>query len=201
MIRRKLIASLLGMAALTAGLAGCVAPTGPVEVTRFHVANVSPLGKGTISVEPAPGSDGKSLEWQAYQIAVLRQLVLAGYVEAAPGIGAQVAQLRLERTTTRPERASSPVRVGLGGSTGSYGSGVGLGLGINLAPRPGEEVETRLSVTIRDRASDAVLWEGRSGFTVRASSPLADTSLGAPKMAEALFRDFPGQSGETILVK
>lgn len=200
-LRWKRTATILGLAVLSAGLAGCVAPTGPVEVTRFHVADVSPLGRGTISVEPAPGSDGKSIEWQTYQIAVMRQLAIAGYAEAAPGMGAQVAQLRLERTRIRPERATSPVQVGLGGSTGSYGSGVGVGLGINLSPRPAEEVETRVSLTIRDRKSDAVLWEGRSSFTVRASSPLADTTLGAAKMAEALFKDFPGQSGETILVK
>jgi hypothetical protein len=45
-----------------------------------------------------------------------------------------------------------------------------------------------------------VLWEGRANFTVRATSPLADTALGAPKLAEALFKGFPGQSGETIQV-
>jgi hypothetical protein len=54
---------------------------------------------------------------------------------------------------------------------------------------------------IRDRESGRTLWEGRSSFTVRATSPLAGTQLGAAKMAEALFRDFPGISGETILVK
>ncbi|WP_374528980.1 DUF4136 domain-containing protein [Novosphingobium sp.] len=182
-------------------VAGCVAPTGPVEVTRFHVADVAPLGKGTISVEPAPGSDGASLEWQTYSIAVMRQLVLAGYTEAAPGQGKQVAQLRLERATFKPSSGTSPVSVGMGGTTGTYGSGVGLGIGINLTPSPGEQVETRLGVTIRDRATDSVLWEGRASFTVRKSSPLADTALGAPKMAEALFKGFPGQSGETILVK
>ena len=54
---------------------------------------------------------------------------------------------------------------------------------------------------IRDRASGQSLWEGRARFSVRSSSPLAQTQLGAPKLSEALFRDFPGRSGETILVK
>jgi len=187
--------------AVLAALGGCVAPVGPVEVTRFHVADIAPLGRGTIAVEPAPGSDGASLEWQSYQAAVQRQLALAGYGEAAAGGGAQVAQLRLSRSTIRPERSSGPVRVGMGGTTGSYGTAVGLGVGINLTPRPAEQVETTLAVTIRDRKSDAVLWEGRASFTVRATSPMADTALGAPKMAEALFKGFPGQSGETILVQ
>ena len=182
-------------------LAGCVAPTGPVEVTRFHAPDVSALGKGTISVEPAPGMDGASIEWRSYQMAVQRQLTLIGYTEAAAGAGAQVAELRFTRGTYQPERSGSPVSVGLGGSTGSYGSGLGVGIGINLSPRPAAQVETALGVMIKDRASGRTLWEGRASFAVRASSPLASTTLGAGKLAEALFQGFPGQSGETIEVK
>lgn len=182
-------------------LAGCVAPTGPVEVTRFHVPDVSALGKGAITVEPAPGMDGASIEWRTYQMAVQRQLTLLGYGDAVAGTGAQVAELRFTRSTYQPDRSSSPVSVGVGGSTGSYGSGVGLGIGINLSPKPAAQVESMLGVVIKDRASGQALWEGRASFTVRASSPLAETTLSAGKMAEALFQGFPGQSGETITVK
>lgn len=191
----------LGLAA-SAALSGCVAPVGPVQVTRFHVPDISALGKGTIAVEPAPGTDGGSLEWQTYRAAVLRQLVLVGYNEAPTGVpSGQVAHLALSRTTYQPERSSGPVSVGVGGSTGSYGSGVGLGIGLNLSPKPAQQTETELSVTIRDRVSGQALWEGRASFTVSARSPLADTGLAAPKMAEALFQGFPGTSGETIEVK
>ena len=183
-------------------LSGCVAPTGPVEVTRFHAQDISALGKGTIAVEPAPGHDGSSLEWKAYQAAVERQLGLLGYSAVPAGTAStQVAQLRLSRESFQPARSSSPVSVGVGGSTGSYGSGLGVGIGINLSPRPSEQVRTDLGVIIRDRASGTALWEGRASFTVRTGSPLAATSLGAAKMAEALFKGFPGQSGETIAVK
>lgn len=190
----------LALPALLA-LSGCVTPVGPVEVTRFHAADVSVLGKGTISVEPAPGMDGNNLEWQSYRAAVMRQLVLLGYAEATPGAGAQVATMALTRQTIQPEGGRSPVSVGVGGSTGSYGSGLGLGIGINLSPRPSARVLTDLAVTIRDRASGAALWEGRASFTVSSKSPLANTALGAPKLTEALFKGFPGQSGETIEVK
>jgi len=182
-------------------LSGCVAPIGPVEVTRFHAADVSMLGKGTISVEPAPGADAGNLEWQSYRAAVMRQLVLLGYTEATPGTGAQVATMTLSRQTLQPEGGRSPVSVGLGGSTGTYGSGLGVGIGINLSPKPSAQVVTDLAVTIKDRASGAALWEGRASFTVSSKSPLANTALGAPKMSEALFKGFPGQSGETIEVK
>ena len=182
-------------------LAGCVTPVGPVQVTRFHVEDVTPLGKGTISVEPAPGTDGNSIEWQTYRAAVMRQLQRVGYTEAGPGAGGQVAWLKVTRSTFRPDGGSGPVSVGVGGSTGSYGSGVGLGIGINLSPKPKEQVATELAVSIKDRTSGATLWEGRASFTVATSSPLAGTALAAPKMSEALFLNFPGQSGETIEVK
>jgi hypothetical protein len=180
-------------------LGGCVAPIGPVEVTRFHAPDIAPLGRGTVSVEAAPGEDPNSLELRTYRYAVARQLVLLGYTEAASG--AQVAQVRLSRQTTQPQRAGSPVSVGVGGSAGSYGSGLGLGIGIDLSGKPPALTETELGVMIKDRASGQALWEGRASFTVRADSPMADTSLGAAKMAEALFKGFPGQSGETIQVK
>lgn len=187
--------------ALTA-LGGCVAPVGPVEVTRFHVPELATLGRGLIAVEPAPGQNGDSLEFQSYAGAVARQLVLLGYTEARSGAASpQVATVRIERRSFRADRARSPISVGVGGQTGSYGSGVGLGIGLDLSGPPPEQVETLLSVTIRSRASGKALWEGKASFTVRAASPLAQTQLGAAKLAEALFKGFPGASGETIRVQ
>ncbi len=184
-------------------LAACVAPVGPVEVTRFHVPGVAQLGQGTVAVEPAEGMDGQSLEFRTYAAAVSRELQRLGYAEMVAGgrSSQSVALVRIERESFRRGSDGSPVSVGIGGGTGGYGSGVGLGLGLNLSGPPPETVETRLSVVIRDRVSGQTLWEGRASFSVRASSPLAQTQLGAAKLAEALFRGFPGTSGETLLVE
>jgi len=189
-------AALLAMPLLLLG--GCVAPTGPVEVTRFHLPDTRMLGHGAISVEAAPGTDGASLEVRSFTAAVARELQRVGYREAA---GGQVAEVRLERRTYQATRNRSPVSVAAGGSTGSYGSGVGLGVGIDLSGPPPAMTETLLGVMIRDGATRAVLWEGRASFAVRADSPLATTQLGAAQMAAALFKDFPGNSGETVLIK
>lgn len=190
-------------AALAAlALSSCVAPVGPVEVTRFHVPELASLGRGAIAVEPAAGQDGSSLEFGSYAGAVSRQLSLLGYSPAAAsGASPQVAMLRIERRSFRPDRARGPVSVGVGGGTGSYGSGLGVGIGLDLSGPPPELVETLLGVTIRDRASGKPLWEGKATFAVRATSPLATTQLGAAKLAEALFKGFPGSSGETIQVQ
>ncbi|KHK91896.1 hypothetical protein LK12_08195 [Novosphingobium malaysiense] len=193
--------SLLALAA-TVALPGCVSPVGPVEVTRFHAPDVAMLGGGTIHVEPAEGQ-ADDMEFRTYANAVMRELTRLGYSEPIPGqdTGEQVAVLSLERHRYQPQRGSNPVSVGVGGSTGSYGSGVGVGVGIDLSGPPPEQVDTKIAVTIMERASGRHLWEGRASFTVRADSPLAQTPLGAAKMTEALFKGFPGESGETILVK
>lgn len=196
-------ATLIAAAVLaTTMLQGCATPVGPVEVTRFHLPDTTVLGRGPIRVEPAPGQDGASIEFRTYAAAVARELARLGYSDAAPGgpAGNQVAVLSVDRQTLVPGQRRSPVSVGLGGSTGSFGSGIGLGLGINLSGPPKDQVETRMAVMIRDRATGQSLWEGRAQFAVHADAPLAQTSLGAAKMAQALFKGFPGRSGETITV-
>lgn len=190
------------LALAASALTGCMAPVGPVEVTRFHRPDaVAALGAGPISVEAAPGMDPDSLEVQSYQRAVARELVRIGYQEVPAGSGAQVALVRIGRAQFQPAREGGPVSVGVGGGTGSYGSGVGLGLNIDLSGPPPEQVTTELGVMIQERASGRTLWEGRASFTVRASSPLAQTQLGASKMAEAMFATFPGNDGETVEVQ
>ena len=195
---------LAALAAAAIALAGCTTvPAGPVEVTRFVAEDTaSRLGQGSIFVESAPGMDGDSLELAAYKAAVARELVSLGYTEASRAEAGQVAQVRLGRAAFATERERGPVSVGVGGSTGSYGSGVGLGIGINLGGGGDrEQVETRLGVIIRDRATDIALWEGRANFSVGASSELAATPANAAAVADALFREFPGNNGETIEVK
>jgi hypothetical protein len=193
-----LAALLLGAAALS----GCATPVGPVEVTRFHRPDATQqLGHGMIAIEAAPGMDPDSLEIRSYERAVARELVRVGYTEAPAGAGDQVALVRVRRATFHPDREGSPVRVGGAASTGSYGSGVGLGIGIDLSGAPHDQVTTELGVMIRERGSGQTIWEGRARFTVRADAPLAQTQLGAAKMAQAMFQDFPGNNGETVEVK
>src|SRR3546814_16354534 len=70
-------------------------------------------------------SDLDGIEFRTYAGAVMRELQRIGYVDAASGggPGRQVATLSIERNSFRPGRDGSPVSVGVGGSTGSYGSG------------------------------------------------------------------------------
>ena len=183
-------------------LAGCTQTyVSPVSVTRFVGEQPARLGQGTIAVRAAPGEPADSLEFSAYTQAVAFELAELGY-RVVPGAGAaQVAEVRAARVIDEPVRRRGPVNVGVGGSTGSYGSGVGVGVGLDLSGPPPEVVRTELGVVIRDNGTGQALWEGRAQFSASANSDYADRRAAATKMADALFSGFPGQSGETIEVR
>lgn len=192
--------ALFALAPLLA-LAACTTPQGPIEVTRFvGPEGAARLGQGTVFVESAPGSlDG--LEAAPYKAAVAAELTRLGYRESNRADAGQIAQVRIDRFTETAEGRRSPVSVGVGGSTGTYGSGVGVGLGINLGGGPKPTTGTQLGVTLRDARGGVNLWEGRADIRTATNAPLADRSRNAQALAAALFQDFPGRSGETIQVK
>ena len=181
-------------------LAGCSTPSfvSPVEVTRFAAPQAN-LGRGTISIVAAPGTDASALGYAAFADAVSSELAALGYNVVAQG-GAQVAQISLSQRVSQPDRRS-PVSVGGGGSVGSYGSGVGLGIGLNLSPRPAEAIETQLSLAIRPASGGTNLWEGRASMSASANSDYGTAQAAAARMADALLQGFPAGSGETILVE
>lgn len=188
------------LAAVT--LSACSTTPGPVEVTRFVAPEATAqLGQGTIFVDSAPGMDGDSLSAAPYKSAVADELRRLGYTETDRASASQIAAVSLERYVMTAEGRRSPVSVGVGGSTGTYGSGVGLGLGINLGGRERDKVGTQLGVTIRDSETSQNLWEGRADFRVAENSPLAQSQANAQTVAAALFSEFPGNNGETVEIE
>ncbi|HEY9090059.1 DUF4136 domain-containing protein [Parasphingorhabdus sp.] len=175
----------------------------PANVTRFHNAPTAPITTGTISImSPAESSEGTVLEYGTYTAAVRRELQRIGYTELASGAedSEYVARISVQTSRLSADGSRSPVSVGVGGSTGSYGSGIGVGIGINLSGKPKDKIATELSVRISRRADNQAIWEGRSWIEAKAGSPGSQPALAASKLAEALFKDFPGESGTTITV-
>ena len=133
-------------------LAACTTPSGPVEVTRFVAPDrVTELGSGPIFVESAPGGESDSLALAPYKAAVAEELRRLGYSESDRAGAGQIARVSLVRYVVGSGGKRSPVSVGVGGSTGSYGSGVGLGIGINLGGGQKDRLGTEMAVTIRRR--------------------------------------------------
>lgn len=184
-------------------LAACVGSyTGPVEVTRFVADNPEGLGQGPVVVY-FPDEMSNEGARDAFAAAVSDELRSLGYtVVDQEGQDVQVATVRTSRGAIESaERSRSPVSVGVGGSTGSYGSGLGVGLGINLGGgQSGPAVNSELSVRITS-ATGETLWEGRSQIATSVNSPYSDVNASARTLSAALFRDFPGGNGETVTLK
>ena len=205
---RKTFLSIVALIAMTSPALAAA----PVEVTRFHTpATLAQLGPGWVEIVPAAGIDAQSLETRAWLDAVARELAAQGFAASAPqpSVG-RIAEVRLTRDVvpgSERRGGGSSVSIGIGGGSGggwhrggsSVGLGVGFGFPLGGGKQRGGDVESELSVTIRDKASGASLWEGHSN--VHTAQREADRPETAARLAHALFAGFPGKSGETIEVK
>jgi len=189
---------LFGVVAL---LAGCTAQTPVAEVTRFHLNQ--PIAPGSIAIEPRDPAQGASLEFESYAGSIARELKTRGF-SIAPDVSRSdlVAVVGVERMTRQTGPARSAFSIGLGG--GSFGSGGGVGGGISFPvgkKTVPEATRTSLFVQLKRRSDGSVIWEGRAQMEARAGTPYAAPAAAVDKLAAAMFKDFPGESGRTITVK
>ncbi|HEV7660630.1 MAG TPA: DUF4136 domain-containing protein [Allosphingosinicella sp.] len=203
------VASYLGALCGIVLLAGCTMDMGgggassAASVTRFHLGQ--PVARGPIAIESADPADSNSLEFSQVAAAVGRELTRLGWTVEPGGRSEQVAVVAITQGA-RPGGRSGGLSIGLGFGGGSYGrrSGVGVGVGGSIpvtGNRPTTLVGTELAVRIQRRSDATVAWEGRAQIEARGGSPLASRAGAADKLAWALFRDFPGESGRTIRVR
>jgi hypothetical protein len=189
---------ILSVFALALVAAGCAAPIPPVTVTRFN--NGQPQQFGPVGVVAAQGQDGQGLEFRTYAAAVMRELVRVGFAETG-ATESWIAEVDVWQGSRTDAARQSPFSVGIGG--GSFGRNVGIGVGTSFpigSARAREIMVTRLSVRIKRKADDVVVWEGRAQTEARLGAPAAQPGLAADKLARALFTGFPGKSGETITI-
>jgi hypothetical protein len=186
---------LITIACTALALSACAIPTGPVEVTRFHRgAEGYTYGIGSYTIK----TEGDGLTMSPYAAAVAREMQRVGYSEKLNQSDV-IADIKVDVKKAEVNR-QSPVSVGVGGGTGGYRSGVGVGLGVNLGGGKAMRVQTTLSVRLLRRSDNLVIWEGRAEQSADAKSPAAQPGIAASKLAAALFKDFPGESGATIRV-
>lgn len=193
-----------GIAALMLllSLGACATAIPSVDVTRFHGETVP--REGTVSIVAADRRDETSLEFRATANAVSSAMQRAGFTvldEGAAGSDFRATVAILRETIQPGDSRRSPVSVGVAGSAGSYGSGLGVGIGIDLSGKPKPIIATQLRVQIRSARDGSAIWEGRAETAAKQGSPAAQPGMAAGKLADALFRDYPGPSGVTITVK
>ncbi|HEX8527559.1 DUF4136 domain-containing protein [Allosphingosinicella sp.] len=151
-----------------------------VDLTRTHLGQQ--LARAQIAVEPVNAADANSPDFQALSDAVERQLVRHGYTIA-------------ENRAASEQIARIDVR---------QGSRAALTTGWPGLARGGREanlIATLLDVRIQRRSDGTVFWQGKAVTEARAGTPGAQRSAAVERLATALFRDFPGESGRTIRVR
>jgi hypothetical protein len=203
-MRVRLGIATLGTAVL---LSGCMAgpSLGPVEATRYHLGQ--PIATASVAIEPmTTNAASVSPEFMTYADAVRAELARLGYSPVAGAPSDYVAAVSFLRTSRGYVRRRSPVSIGVGGGgfTGGGGGGVGLGGGVSLpvgGGRADEMVATELRVQLKRRSDNTVVWEGRATTETLGNAPTTQPGATAQRLAGALFKGFPGESGITITVK
>jgi hypothetical protein len=174
----------------------------PVKVTRFHLNQ--PIAPGTVSVEIAPDATiAPGPEAALYMDAVAGAMTPAGFTRAAPATpGDYRVVVSISRDVTELPKAPSPVQIGLGGGGGDRGFGLGGSVSFGVGKRKDRAlVTTQMSVRIIRSGAPGVIWEGRATQAIEERGKLVQPGAEADKLAKALFRGFPGESGRTISVR
>jgi hypothetical protein len=181
---------------LAAALAACASgggkkerpAAGGVDVARFHLGE--PVARAQIAIEPFDKADANRPEFPAYAAAVGRQLSRLGWtVVPSTTQSEQIALVDLEQGSRESIAALSAARIGRGVS------------GTAPAGTSANVTATLLEVAIRRRSDGTVFWEGRAVDEAPTGSSGAARTAAVERLAGALFRDFPGESGRTIRVR
>ena len=186
---------LLGFAALAGCAAGGNPRTGPVEVIRYHLGQTP--ATGTVAVVPVGGADSASVGYLAYADAVSTQLRGLGYASAPAADATYLATVGFARAPRGTVTQRPPVSIGLGAGSGGGGFGGGAGVSFGLGGGGASEVlVNELNVQLRRRADDTVVWEGRAQTqSIERPNAAVPPAASATRLATALFRGFPGESG------
>ena len=172
------VALALAACSTSRGGGGGAEQAGGVDVTRTHLGGQ--IARAQIAVEPVNAADANNSDWQSFSDAVERQLARLGYTMAANRPASeQIARV----TVTQGSRAALTT---------------GWPAGLGSASRQQNVVATLLDVRIQRRSDGSVIWQGRAVTETAAGAPRGQT---VERLAEALFRDFPGESGRTIRVR
>jgi hypothetical protein len=172
---------------------------GKVAVSRFVAPDLAPgtLGHGPVSVTTAqPAIDSGPYSSPTFEAAVIDRLVQAGYdTTIINPAGGQTVELHITRHDVQPQEAPhKPVSGEMSMGVSNRGSMMGMAVNVDLSKPRAALVSTRLEARIRDRQSNAVLWEGRAEISTRDGDSHWTEQAVATKLAQALFDGFPNRS-------
>lgn len=190
--------------ALAIGLSACATPF-KADVSRFAVPLPAPQGQTFAVVAEDPKLAG-GLEFATYANAVAAEMTQLGYARAPSPEGADLLvrfDYRVDNGRERVRTDFTGVGANRWGPWGGWGGGFGAwGYGFNDPFFGGPEVRSYTIYTSAidlkiDRAADGQrLFEGKAEAVSR-SNRLPRL---VPNLVDAIFTDFPGNSGETLRI-
>jgi hypothetical protein len=194
--------------ALALGLSACASNSFKADVSRFAVPLPAPAGQTFAVVADDPKLAG-GLEFATYANSVAAELTQLGYARAAsPESADMLVRFDYKVDGGRERVRTSPGAAGFGGfgpwgRWGGWGGGFGAwGYGFNDPFFGGPDVRSYtvytsgVDVKIDRRVDGQRLFEGKAEAVSR-SNRLPRL---VPNLVDALFTDFPGNSGETVRI-
>lgn len=199
--------SALFVSAVALGLAACATPF-KADVSRFSAQLPAPQGK-TFAVVPEDPQLAGGLEFSLYADAVAGELGELGYNRATSPENADMlvrfdysVDNGRERIRTRPG-AGGFGAFGPWGPWGGWRGGFGgWGFGFNDPFLGGPDVRSytiytgEIDMKIDDTQTGERLFEGRAESVSRSNR----LQTIVPNLVDAMFTDFPGNSGETLRI-
>ncbi|MFC4254604.1 hypothetical protein GRI97_04150 [Altererythrobacter xixiisoli] len=169
---------------------------GQVQVEHFEAENArAQLGQGAVVVRTLAGDTTQSRDQSTYEAAVIDQLVKAGYdtLDAYPS-GGQIAEIRVIRDVVSPEEEKrNPVSGEMAVGVSNRGSMASMAVNLDFTAARKALLSTRLEARLRDKATDAILWEGRATVMTREGDSHWTEQAISTRLAAALFEDMPAR--------
>ena len=204
MFPMKSLARMALPAALALGLAACATPF-KADVSRFAVPLPAPQGQTFAVVAEDPKLVG-GLEFATYANAVAAEMTELGYARAASPEAADLLvrfDYRVDNGRERVRTDYNGAGFGPWGRWSGWGGGFGAwGYGFNDPFFGGPEVRSytvytsAIDLKIDRRADGERLFEGKAEAVSRSNRLPALV----PSLVDAMFTDFPGNSGETVRI-
>lgn len=193
---------LVGAVAL--GLAACSTNSFKADVSRFQAEFPAPQGQTFAVVADDPALAG-GLEFALYADLVAAEMAKLGYVEAAPEAATMLVRFDYGVDNGRERVRSTGAGVGHFGPWGRFG-GFGLRRGYAFGFYDpwlaGPEVRSYtvytsdIDLKIDNTVTGERLFEGQA----QAASRSNRLQRLVPNLVDAIFTDFPGNSGETLRI-
>lgn len=175
---------------------------GRIDVARFRADGeaAAALGQGPVAVVRMPGEAGVDDPRLSatFEAAIEGELLKSGYQAATAGEpGGQLAEVRITRSEAAPaEEKRNPVSGQMSMGVSNRGSMLGLAVHVDGSKPRTALLATQVEIRIRDRASGAVLWEGRARMYSRDGDEKWTDDAIAARLARALLGGFPERLGE-----